>query len=107
MLKIFVPETDFSSYDQFCEQFRIVIPEAFKEITSLCEKQEYEKARELLKQKEDICDSMFFESNPQCIKYALYLMRKTSPFLRLPLIEPCSENKEKVRIILKKHGLIN
>jgi len=29
MLKIFVPETDFSSYDQFCEQFRIVIPEAF------------------------------------------------------------------------------
>ncbi len=44
-----------------------------------------------------LCEAMVLETNPQCVKYALSLMGKCTPRLRLPLIEPREENKARIR----------
>ena len=49
---------------------------------------EYEKARELYKPLEPLCQVMGLETNPQCIKYAMSLLGSCAPIFRLPLTLP-------------------
>lgn len=39
------------------------------------------------------CKAMVLESNPQCVKYALSLLKRCQPHLRLPLCLPKKENR--------------
>jgi 4-hydroxy-tetrahydrodipicolinate synthase len=50
---------------------------------------------------------MTLEVNPQPVKYALSLMRKCRAALRLPLIEPQQETKEKIEEAMKAAGLLD
>ena len=79
-----------------------IIPSVWKKITDLCLNKNFKEAEILLSKYKPLCDAMFFESNPQCVKYALSLMGKASSYLRLPLLEPSIENKEKINAALKK-----
>ena len=54
----------------------------------------------------DLIDSLFSEVNPIPVKYVLNLMGYNYGKPRLPLIELSDENKEKMKKVMKKHGLI-
>lgn len=54
----------------------------------------------------DLIDALFAEVNPIPVKYALNLMGYDFGIPRMPLIELSDENKEKIKIIMKKHRLI-
>ena len=54
----------------------------------------------------DLVDSLFSEVNPIPVKYALNLRGYNFGTPRLPLIELSEENKEKMKKVMTKHGLI-
>ena len=54
----------------------------------------------------DLVDSLFSEVNPIPVKYALNLRGYKFGTPRLPLIELSEENKEKMKKVMTKHGLI-
>lgn len=51
-------------------------------------------------------EALFLETNPGPLKYALGLMGKLHPGLRLPLVPPAPENQAKIRGVLQSYGLI-
>lgn len=65
-----------------------------------------EKAREMQLDVLDLVDALFSEVNPIPVKYALNLMGYNFGKPRLPLIELSDKNKEKLKEVMKKHGLI-
>ena len=54
----------------------------------------------------DLIDSLFSEVNPIPVKHALNLVGYNYGKPRLPLIELSDENKEKMKSVMEKHGLI-
>ena len=54
----------------------------------------------------DLVNALFCEVNPIPVKYALNLMGYDFGKPRLPLIELSDKNKENLKNIMKKHGLI-
>lgn len=74
-----------------------LIPAAWKKMVQLSLAKEWAQAEALSNRYLPLCQAMFRESNPQCVKYALSLMGKCSPRLRLPLVIPnesaCDEIK--------------
>ena len=54
----------------------------------------------------DLIDMLFAEVNPIPVKHALNAMGYNYGIPRLPLIELSDENKEKMKNVMKKHGLI-
>ena len=54
----------------------------------------------------DLIDMLFAEVNPIPVKHALNVMGYNYGIPRLPLIELSDENKEKIKNVMKKHGLI-
>lgn len=71
-----------------------IIPEEFKQINNLCLNGDFEKAYEIFNQQKNLIDSMFLETNPICVKYALSLYNKCKPNIRLPLVQPKKESRE-------------
>lgn len=65
-----------------------VIPSEFKQINDLCLNKNFEKAQKILDVHKNFIDSMFLETNPICVKYALSLMDKCKAHMRLPLVMP-------------------
>jgi 4-hydroxy-tetrahydrodipicolinate synthase len=51
-------------------------------------------------------DVMFCETNPSPVKYAVSLLGKCSPELRLPLVELTEASKRKIETVMKETGLI-
>jgi len=49
----------------------------------------------------ELCNAMSLEVNPQCVKFAVSLLGKCEPYMRLPLIEPKIENQQKIRASLR------
>ncbi len=54
----------------------------------------------------ELCQAMFFETNPIPVKTALGLMGMIEPELRLPLCPMAQQNEEKLKNVLIKYGLI-
>lgn len=54
------------------------------------------KADALFCELKELCDALFLETNPQCVKYALSLMGKCTSHVRLPLVEPKESTKARV-----------
>jgi 4-hydroxy-tetrahydrodipicolinate synthase len=65
-----------------------------------------DEARKLHYQLEPLNKGMFIETNPISVKTALSLMGKIDEEMRLPLCHMSSENKEKLRNVLKNYGLM-
>ena len=51
-------------------------------------------------------NALFCDVNPIPVKSALSLMGICGDFCRLPLVPLCGEQKEELRKIMEKHGLI-
>lgn len=66
----------------------------------------WEEARELHYQLLELNDVLFVETNPGPLKYAMGLAGMIHPRLRPPLCEPSPENREKIRTVLAKYGLL-
>ena len=66
----------------------------------------FEEARKLHFKLEPLNKGMFIETNPISVKTALSLMGKIHEEMRLPLCRMSSENKEKLKNILKNYGLM-
>ena len=73
-----------------------VIPRLWKECVSLLMQGQIAEGRQLYRQLYPIVKAMVLETNPQCVKYALSLMGKCRAAMRLPLIEPQPETKDKI-----------
>ena len=82
-----------------------IIPSIWKNITTLCAVGNFKEAESLIARYKSLSDSMFYETNPQCVKYALSLLGRASSYIRLPLLEPSLENREKIKAALKTYDL--
>jgi 4-hydroxy-tetrahydrodipicolinate synthase len=83
-----------------------VIPKFWYKLTKYGLEKNYAEAKAMIKEKEELIKTLFLETNPQCVKYALHLMGKCSPCMRLPLLEPSESVKQKIKDVLQKENLI-
>lgn len=79
-----------------------IIPRQWKEYISIISDGDLFKARELCDRLYPLAKSMVHEINPQCVKYALGVLGKCQPLLRLPLIEPQETTKQLIRAELEQ-----
>jgi 4-hydroxy-tetrahydrodipicolinate synthase len=79
-----------------------VIPGPFKEICALFLSDQFEQGRQLFRHYQKLIEAMILEINPQCVKYALSLLHKCAPHLRLPLVEPTESTKINIQEALKE-----
>ncbi len=82
-----------------------VIPKAWKEMIQSFLEGNIERARELNALYAPLAQAMVLETNPQCVKYALSLLGKCQPYLRLPLLEPRKAIKLVILQALTEHTL--
>ncbi len=81
-----------------------LIPRAWKELTSHCAQGNFKEALEIFQRYYPLCRALFAEVNPQCVKYALSLLGKCEPHLRLPLLQPREETKQQIRLAMESIG---
>ena len=78
-----------------------IIPDIWKKMINSAIKKQTKIANEINQKYYSLVDAMFLESNPQCVKYALFLMNKCKNIYRLPLLEPSFSNQEKIKQIMR------
>lgn len=83
-----------------------VAPKDVSEMCGALEEEKYDTARELHFKLEPLNKGMFIETNPIPVKTALSMMGKIQEEIRLPLCPMSSDNKEKLKNIIKNYGLI-
>jgi 4-hydroxy-tetrahydrodipicolinate synthase len=69
----------------------------------LCLKHKFDDAQKLHYDLLDITDQLFADGNPGGIKYALSLLKKCDPYLRLPLCEPNDKVKQTLAQLIKNY----
>jgi 4-hydroxy-tetrahydrodipicolinate synthase len=82
-----------------------LIPKQWQQLLYLLSDQSFREAGKLYEKYHSLCTSLFLESNPQCVKYALYQMGYCLPHLRLPLMQPSMDVRERVREEMQALGL--
>lgn len=82
-----------------------LIPKQWQQLLSMLSDQSFREAGKLYEKYHSLCTSLFLESNPQCVKYALYQMGYCLPHLRLPLMQPSIAVKERIRGEMQALGL--
>lgn len=83
-----------------------VAPKACADIQNATLKGDYAAALRLHESLVPLHHVMFVESNPVPVKYALSLMGKCTPEVRLPLVELQSENKKRIEAAMTACGLM-
>lgn len=78
-------------------------PGDFSDMVRLCLKGNFEKAQKLHYKIMDITDQLFADGNPGGIKYALSLLKKCDPYVRLPLCEPNDKVKETLSRLISQY----
>jgi 4-hydroxy-tetrahydrodipicolinate synthase len=84
-----------------------LIPKEWKRCVDTYASGDPKKALEICRTYLSLCKSLFLETNPQGIKYALSLMGFCLPHLRLPMIEPQEATKKQIAQQMEEAGLIN
>ncbi len=82
-----------------------IIPREWKILANLLLDDEVGRARDYFRRYHALVMSMVLEINPQCVKYALSLMGKCLPGLRLPLTLPQETTQQKIEYELSKMNL--
>ena len=77
-----------------------IIPSLWKKMIHLALSGHWERAKELSERYIPLCQALFLETNPQCVKYTLFLMGKCQPYLRLPLVLPTVETQAEIKRVL-------
>jgi len=83
-----------------------IMPKRCAEVQEACFAGDYAKAVELQDTLTELNTVLFCETSPAPVKYALSLMGKCTPDLRLPLVEPQADNKERIKQVLKNLRLL-
>ncbi len=65
-----------------------IIPRQWKEMIHCFLQGDRARAKELSTLYAALCQAMVLETNPQCVKYAVGLLGRCEPHMRLPLLEP-------------------
>lgn len=78
-------------------------PKDYSEMVRLSLEHKFTEAQKLHYGLIDITDQLFADGNPGGIKYALSLLKKCDPYVRLPLTEPNARVKETLAQLIKKH----
>ena len=74
-----------------------IIPRQWKEMVQQCLSGNLAQAEELFNKLLPLCQSVGIETNPQGIKYAAHVMGLSTPYMRLPLIQPAESTQAKIR----------
>lgn len=82
-----------------------LMPKEVHELTMLCLKEEWKKARKRQFDFVEINQALFSDINPIPVKYAMKQMGFPVGECRLPLCEMSDENKAKMNIILQKNAM--
>ena len=82
------------------------MPHACAEVQNACLRGDFVKALELHDALVPLHDVMFIEASPGPVKYAASLMGRSTPDLRLPLVETTETTRERVRAAMKRVKLI-
>jgi 4-hydroxy-tetrahydrodipicolinate synthase len=83
-----------------------VLPDQVAELFNLVEAGRYAEATDLHYHLAPLNDVLFIETNPGPVKWALGLLGKANPRLRLPLCEPSPEHQLRIRAVLESYGLL-
>ena len=78
-------------------------PKDYSEMVRLSLKHKLNEAQKLHYGLMDITDQLFADGNPGGIKYALSLLKKCDPYVRLPLCEPNDKVKKTLAELIKKY----
>jgi 4-hydroxy-tetrahydrodipicolinate synthase len=78
-------------------------PKEYSDMVRFCLKNKFEEARKLHYQLIDLTDQFFADGSPGGIKYALSLLKKCEPYVRLPLCEPNEKVKHAITKLVKEH----
>jgi 4-hydroxy-tetrahydrodipicolinate synthase len=78
-------------------------PRDYSEMVRLCLKGNFPEAQKLHYGLIDITDQLFADGNPGGVKYALSLMNKCQPYVRLPLSEPSEKVKDALKKLIKAY----
>ena len=84
-----------------------VAPRLLSEFQDACLAGDYRKALGLQDRLMPLHRALFLEPNPSGAKYALSLLGKIAPDLRLPLVEPSDGTKAEIESAMRHAGLIN
>jgi 4-hydroxy-tetrahydrodipicolinate synthase len=83
-----------------------IAPKETSELVRLCEQGKFVEARKLHFKLLPLVSSMFIETNPGPVKFAMNELKMPAGELRLPLVFPSEENKEKIRQAMRDFGLL-
>jgi len=83
-----------------------VMPRQSAELYNLTAAGKWLEARDLHHEMFAMNEALFFETNPGPVKYVLGLMGKIEPEIRLPLVLPSDANKQKLRAVAERYGLV-
>ena len=78
-------------------------PAEYSEMVRLCLRHKFDEAQKLHYKLIDITDQLFADGNPGGIKYALSLLKKCDPNVRLPLCEPSDKVKHALAQLIKHY----
>ena len=84
-----------------------VAPRLCAEFQAACTAGDYAKAREYQDRLMPLHDAMFCETNPSPVKYAVSLLGKCAPGVRLPMVEPTDPSRALIRKAMQDVGLLN
>ncbi|MFH1243518.1 MAG: 4-hydroxy-tetrahydrodipicolinate synthase [Pseudomonadota bacterium] len=83
-----------------------IVPKETAALVSAWEDGNLERAKELFYKLFNLCQAMFYETNPIPVKTSLALMGKINDEMRLPLYRMAPANLEKLKKALKDYGLL-
>ncbi|HPN73087.1 MAG TPA: dihydrodipicolinate synthase family protein, partial [Candidatus Omnitrophota bacterium] len=83
-----------------------IIPDRVKALTQSYLEGDHDESRRIHYEISELCRTLFIETNPIPVKTALSLMKMVGEEWRMPLCEMARENKEKLRVVLKKYKLV-
>ncbi len=84
-----------------------VAPRLCAEFQAACASGDFAKARDYQDRLMPLHDAMFCETNPGPVKYAVSLLGKCAPDMRLPMVEPAEAARAQIKKAMQDVGLIN
>jgi 4-hydroxy-tetrahydrodipicolinate synthase len=83
-----------------------IVPRDVADMTHAFLSGDWKRARELHLRLFPLCQAMFYETNPICVKTALAMMGKIQEEFRLPLCPMTEANRKRLEAALKAYGLL-
>ncbi|MDR5697083.1 MAG: 2,4-dihydroxyhept-2-ene-1,7-dioic acid aldolase [Armatimonadota bacterium] len=83
-----------------------LVPDRVARMYELWQEGDWRAALDLHYELMPLNDVLFVETNPGPVKYALSLLGRIAPEIRLPLVMPSEENRGRIRDALRAYGLL-